>query len=86
MHPVRSADLAHVMTLVARDTVIASRDIAGDLGALDPPCIPDRRIADIAGLFRDYVPNAGDWVGSDEPSVGIWQLLQPATGRRTLLR
>ncbi|HEY6859449.1 MAG TPA: hypothetical protein VI358_06655 [Pseudolabrys sp.] len=44
MHPVRSADLAHVMTLVARDTVIASRDIARDLGTLDLPYIPDRRL------------------------------------------
>jgi hypothetical protein len=54
------ADRAHIMTLAARDSVIAPLDIAGDLGKLDPACIPDRRIAEIAGLFRDYVPDAGD--------------------------
>jgi len=60
MRPVRSAVRAHIMTLAARDSVIAPHDIAGDLGKLDPTCIPDRRIAEIAGRFRDYVPDAGD--------------------------
>lgn len=54
MPPIRSADLAHVMTLAARDTVIAPSDIAGDLGKLD--YVPD------AG---DWVRT-----GPDEPIVG----------------
>ena len=72
MRPDRSADRAHFMTLAARDAVIAPHDIAGDLGKLDPARIPDRRIAEIAGLFRDHVPDAGDQmrIGLDEPIVG----------------
>jgi len=67
-----SSDRTHFMTLAACDAVIAPHDIARDVRKLDPARIPDRSIAEIAGLFRDHVLDAGDQmrIGLDEPIVG----------------